>query len=434
MPEENIQETELMYQSLMKQKIERMKAEELQYAAEKKKEEELAAQKTAVEKQELAYQDFKDRFIKEMKLDSSSPIGGSGSDVRVVASGVNSEMLQFQTYHKKFLEQHGIEKSVAYGSDYHIGVLEGNFAYTDSDSGCVDVVDDWVPADYYCSMIWQAKQNFGYLAGKVTVRGCDINAGNGGVAQIRVVGARTSVTTLTMSQGCTCVSCLSNTWTTYSTTVDVLADYTVLCDIDVFKAGTVLKPAVIEAMSRNLARELDNRIYYELYNAIPGYTQTLAAVLDCNGGLSGSCCSLASNLYESIIALEATMREAGYFDQAKPVLIISPTVAAILKYKDTPSAPAWMNSQVQVSKGQVITIGNIDVIEYPDAISCAATSALTLCLLIDPTRAVSEIYGKRPTFKMDYDPIECFSTKIVAAMWVAVDELDTGAIGHIVSP
>jgi len=78
-------------------------------------------------------------------------------------------------------------------------------------------------------------------------------------------------------------------------------------------------------------------------------------------------------------------------------------------------------------------IGNIKVIESCHANTCTDLSGQEMAILIDPTRAIGEAWGKRPTFKVDDDPIECGSQKIVLRMWADFATLDTGAIGHVVN-
>ncbi|GAI11290.1 unnamed protein product, partial [marine sediment metagenome] len=61
-------------------------------------------------------------------------------------------------------------------------------------------------------------------------------------------------------------------------------------------------------------------------------------------------------------------------------------------------------------------------------------AALTVAVLLDPTRAIGEAYGKKPFLKTDEDPIECDSWKYVMRCYIAVQCLDYLAIGHIVNP
>ena len=452
MSEDTISETqklEMQYAELLKKKTQFMAQEVTAYEEQASKKLEETKAKEAEEAKEAQYLAFKEKMAKEYKLDptpSLDPMANSGSPTQTS----NPKMMVYKQYHDEYLKSKGIENVYGYGSPAHLMNIDpagGNvslpanfnpYAFTDSDSQCQDDVDAWSPADYYCSMVWHAAQNYGQLAGKVTVGGCDISAGNGGVAQIRTLSARTSRTTLSLSQGCSCISCTSNTFSTYTATIDIYGAYSVICDIDEFRIGSVYKPAVIESMARDLAYNKDRVIWTQLLSpAKPGQSVTLQAVLGCAGVISSganSCCSLASNLYASIIRLEAQMRESGYFGEAEPILIMSPTVAAILKYKEALNSPAWFDSSFVVENGLLKRIGNINIIEYGDAPSCSGTSGVTFAIMIDPTRAVSEFYGKHPTWKEDDDPIECLSYKLVLHEYVAIDDLDPGAIGHIVAP
>jgi len=441
MSEDNISDTqklEMQYAELLKKKTDFMANEVAAYEEQASKTAKATKAKEDEDAKEAQYIAFKERLYKENpKMEptpSLDPMANSGSPMKTT----NPKMMAYRQYHDDFLKAHGTDpvSMYNYGSDAHIAYLDGHeaYAFTGSDDGCVDAMDSWSPADYYCSMMWHGVQNYGQLAGKVTVRGCDINAGNGGVVQIRNVSATHGVQTLTLSQGCSCLDCSGTTVSTYTATIDIHGIYRVICDIDEFRVGGMYKPAVIESMARDIANGKDREIWSQLIGApTPGQTVTLPADLACSGTIVGSCCSMAANLYQSIIRMEALMREAGYFKSAEPTLIMSPTVAAVLKYKEGTSSPQWYDSSFSVTNGLLTKIGSINVIEYGDGPTCA-DSTQTIAVMIDPSRAVSEFYGKRPQFKEDEDPIECLSTKLVAVEYVAIDDLDQGAIGHIINP
>jgi len=434
----DIQKLEMQYAELLKKKMSFIEKEVAAAEEAEKAKEEEEEQKKEEEEEEAKYMAFKERFVKEMNLDTRPAIDPMANSEKQPVNILRAKGTEALTaYREAFYKKHGIENPVAYGSDAFVAQMDGleGYAFTDSDSGCADDVDAWTPADYYCDMIWHGKITYGYLSGKITVQGCQLKNGDGGVAQIRLISARNSATTLSMSQGCTCISCVSNTWSTYTATTDVIGDYAVICDIDEFRAGDVLKPSVIESMSRGIAHNIDWQIYNELLTvATPGQTVTLPQALDCDGGAAtGSCCSVAGALFDNIIRLEALMRGGNYFDTEDPYLLIHPTIAAVLKYKDGIQSPPWFQSQMTVQDGVLTKIGSIRVIEFPMSEACTASSGVTIGIMIDPARAVSEIYGKKPFFKMDDDPIECLSTKIVAGVYVAIDDLDANAIGHIVT-
>ena len=442
MTEDEISDTqklEVQYQELMAKRNAFMAQEVAAYEEQASKKAEEEKNKLAEDAKEAQYLSFKERLYKENPgmeaTPAIDPMAASSPAINVS----NPKMAAYKQYHDDFLRANGTEDPTNiynYGSNAHQAYLDGmeSYAFTDSDKLCQDDVDSWSPADYYCSMVWHAAQNYGQLAGKVTVRGCDIKAGDGGVAQIRVISARTSRTTLTLSQGCACISCSSNTFSTYTATIDIYGAYSVICDIDEFRIGGMYKPAVIKSMAMDLAHNKDRVIWTQLISApAPGNTVTLPDDLACNGATGGSCCSMAARLYQNIIRLEALMRADGYFKECPPTLIMSPTVAAILKYKDGASIPMWFDSQFTVTDGLLTSIGHINIIEYNDGPQCTASTA-TIAIMIDPCRAVSEFYGKPPSWKEDDDPIECLSYKLVLHEYVAIDELDQGAIGHIINP
>jgi hypothetical protein len=216
--------------------------------------------------------------------------------------------------------------------------------------------------------------------------------------------------------------------------MEVYGDYKVLCDLDLFTAGDVVKSAVIKSMSARAAERVDYKIYSVLAAASPTYHEHLTGACGGTRGTDGVCCTYTMDIYNQIVDLEAVMRAAGYFDEADPILILSPTVARYLKYKDGLQMPSYIASQIKMDGLKLAAIGNISVIESCHANACTATGSAVQAILIDPSRAIGEAWGKRPTFKIDDDPIECGSQKIVLRMWADFAILDTGAVGHILNP
>jgi hypothetical protein len=316
-------------------------------------------------------------------------------------------------------------------------LLNGSEAFiaTDSDSGCEDDVSAWERADCFADVIWQSvicRSDF--LTKGITVKGLDFSEGCGGKVQIRVINHASPSSDFGAMSPCTCLTCVSNTFTTYTLTMEVYGDYKVLCDLDLFTAGSVVKKAIMDSMSIVAQERIDNKIYSELSGATPTYTSSLGASCGGSIGTDGDCCTYTVDLYNKIVDLEATMRNAGYFKGVDPILILNPTVAAYLKYKDGLSMPSYIAANISMDGLKLAGIGNIKVIESCHAGVCTTTGAAVQAILIDPSRAIGEAWGKRPTFKVDDDPIECSSQKVVLTMWADFAALDTAAIGHILNP
>jgi len=432
--DKTIADLEKEYKQLLAKKTAAMREE----LAEQEK---IQAAKLAEEKEqedkvkfEAAVKSALDKKLEEMKL---KPEDGSIVD-DVQATNTEKPKLDGEiAFAKKFADSRGIKKFQAYESLVNDYVSTGMNAFiaTDSDSGCEDNVDAWEVKDCFASVIWQdvlCRSDF--LSKGITVKGLDFKAGCGGLVQIRVINHADPSQDFTSLDPCACMSCVSNAFTTYTLTMKMYGDYKVLCDLDLFTAGDVVKSAVLKSMSEVAQERIDNEIYTNLEANSPTYSEALGAACGGSRGSDGDCCTYTMDLYDKIIDLEADMRAAGYFKGVDPILILSPTVAAYLKYKDGLNIPAYIASSIQMDGLKLAAIGNIKVIESCHANACVTDSSEVQAILIDPSRAIGEAWGKRPEFKTDDDPIECQSQKIVLRMWAAFDVLDTAAIGHIVNP
>lgn len=310
------------------------------------------------------------------------------------------------------------------------------FKATDPDASCPLDTSDWEVVDCFVNEIWFSVLCKSDFLGKIGHRKYDYNAGCGMKLQIRlltIASPSQDWTDTSSSTPCDCLTCVSDTLSTYSVTIEKYGDYRVLCDEHFMRAGEELRSAIISAMKKRLAERIDNRIYTNLEAATPGYTQDLAAACGGSRLTDGLCCTYAVDLYDKIISLEADMREAGYFADADPVLIVSPTVARYLKFKDGLNIPPYMAGQIKVNGMQIVQIGNIKVIESCHANSCVTDADEVQAILIDPSRAFCEVWAKQPLFEFKREP-KCGSEDVVVWAYGAFDVLDTNAIGHIVNP
>ena len=329
----------------------------------------------------------------------------------------------------------GLSSYEAKAGDYS---AMGTIAFTDSDDGCIDDVAGWESSDVFADVMWEAvlcKSDF--LSKNITVKGLDFTKGGGGLIQLRYINHATPSKDFEAMDPCSCMTCVSNAFATYTLTMEQYGDYKVLCDLDIFTAGDAIKTMTMQSMMTRAKERIDYKIYNELYSATPTYTATLDT--DCVGAKTwgrttdGTCCDFGTNLFEKIIDLEAAMRNAGYFDLRDPVLIINPTVAVHLKYRSGLSTPMYWYNNIEMEGTKIAKIGSIEVIESCHASDCDSFAGAVQGILIDPSRAIGEGWGKRPTFKTDDDPIECESQKVVLTMWADFGVLDTGAIGHILN-
>lgn len=435
--EKTVEEIEAEYIGLMSEKVERMKADKATFEAAEALKSSEATIAAAVEAAKLQWEEEQKTAQDAAReaAEEGNPLDQTpGSDTPGTVPE-NQKVVDIAT---RWLSKKGIKmEDVKPYSAAELNSEGANpnyqaFAMTDADTGCEDVVTAWSPADVWCNSIWYAAQCKSVLAGKVTVRSCDIGKGDGLTVQIRTISADTFPAAL---GACECASCISNTFSSYSLTLARYDLYKVMCNLDEWDVGEVLPVAMAETMSRSFALGVDGLIYAALVGATPTYTETLAsdAICDPSRQTNTNCCTYATELYTSIIQLEADMRSAGY-GQEGFVLILHPTIALYLKYKEGVNPPPWVNN-ITMDGNELSAIGKIKVIELCGANDCTNVGTGDIVgVLFDPTRAVGEAYGKKPHLKKDEDPIECDSWKFVYRMYIAVAALDQASIGHILQP
>ena len=339
---------------------------------------------------------------------------------------VEKDTNEYGTWFNKFVGKSG-HKYLDYEEIASLSPIE----YTDSDSGCDTDVSSWSPADTYVNAVWHAMYCKADLM-KLCVPGLEINKGDGLTVQIRTIGKFGAPTE---ADACECVSCASNTLSSYSLTLKQYGMVTEICEKDVWDVGEIYRSKMIEAMGLRWAEFFDATIYSELETATPGTTETLSNALACTPSLSGSCCSDTSliDFYHAVNNLVASMRE-GTTPYDPDYMIISPTVGNILKRMQEPTVQPWASSIIKIdSDGKVASFNGLKVIEYCGANSCTDLSGQEVAIIIDSSRAVGSAFGKRPQMYQDFN-VDCNSTTV--AMWCfwACAELDTEAIGHIINP
>jgi len=338
-----------------------------------------------------------------------------------------ADIADINSMYKEF----GVEGSWEYGQpgmpENHINDATFNFT-AGSDNGCDEssqLDNNWSIQRHFCNIIWHAKECHGNL-GRVCASVCDVSAGHNARLDIKVISARADPTSVS---ACTCLSCASNTFDRYSITLNQLGDYAVLCSWDEFQVGSSYRRAVIKSMAMHWGVYFDAQIFAAISGAASGYTETLNNTLDCNGVISGSCCTNGSDIYGRLLDLDARMRAAGYNPD---YFICSPTIANYFKYLQTPGSALAMPS-IEMDGTVLTKIGHIKVIEYCGATACSTATATEFGWLIDSSRAVGQAFGKKPTLEIERDA-ECNSWKLVFWAYWGCSALDVNAIGSLVSP
>lgn len=430
-----IEELEKEYKELLASHLADLQAEK------DKKDTVLAAQKVEDDKKEF---DAKvEAKVNEM-LEKVQNHSNDGDDMDNSSDNntQTGDAIKVPRFFASMLKANEIETFAPYENkdfmDSYIELGKDAFSATNADAGCNDVVTAWENNDYFADGIWMSIVKKSDFLGKVGHRKINYQLGSGAKAQIKLVtvvdpsldwSALESTTT-----PCECLSCNSNGFTTYTITLKKYGDFKVLCDEDFLTAGNEIKSAVIKAMKASLQNKIDTAVYGNLSGATPTYTEVLAAGIGSSTRQNNAnCCTYTVSLYDRIIDLEAKMRAAGYFQDTNPVVILSPTVAAFLKYKDGLNIPAYIASQIKMDGTKLTGIGQIQVIESPHANAASDDAGAVMGIMIDPDRAFAEMWGKKPTFEFDRD-ISCGSNEVVVWAYASFDVLDEACIAHILNP
>lgn len=307
--------------------------------------------------------------------------------------------------------------------------LYENIELTNSDSGCDVDVDSWEKTDVFVNAIWHTMYEASNLL-KVCVKGLSIGVGDGHTVQIRTITRFSRSDITETSAPCECISCSSTSFSTYSISIKKYGISTEICEWDVWQVGNEYRTNYLKSLGGVWAEQFDYLIYNELDTATPGYTTSVATSV---AGMSGSCCSDSFLLaaYNGIDSIVTQMRTAYY----KPdYILMHPNMAAVFRRMQDP-APIFANTIDIAKNGALKSILGIPVIEYAGAVDPLDTGTTTgdeLVIIIDSSRAVGGVFGKKPRMESERN-IDCDSTTYAMWCYFGAAELDTGAIGHVVA-
>lgn len=308
------------------------------------------------------------------------------------------------------------------------GLGEDTFNFTNSDSDCDTTVASWSPADTYVNAIWHAMYEKADLF-KIAVKGLNLKAGDGMSVQIRTIGKFGDPSNVA---ACECISCSSPALSTYTLNLEQYGISTEICEEDVWDVGEKYRSAMLKSMGATWAEYFNSLIYAEVEGATPGYTSNIATGdLSCDFAIGGSCCTDTTlmTMYNALDEVITDMRSANY---APDYIILHPEISRMFRAIQNPS-PIFA-STVEIGKnGSLKSFLGVEVIEYTGANDCSdATSGDVVAVVVDSTRAVGAAFGQRPKLESDRN-IDCNSTTYAMWAFFATDELDTNAIGHVVS-
>ena len=291
----------------------------------------------------------------------------------------------------------------------------------------------WIPADVYANLILDGIVCYGQLSGVVTAMEYDFTKGGGDTIQVRYISPRThSCTSQTDSLGCQCLSETSSSFGTYSIKVEPWGDYDIICGYTIWETQGNIVEMILKEMAKRMSKCRDEQIYTELSGS--GFTPnvTVTSNASCgDGAISGSCCTFTFDLYNSVISVQKHMQGDAY---EPDYVIMHPDVAAFLYFKDGAGYHHSAMPQVQFDgKGQLTTIAGMKVIECCNANMCNKGAARVMAIVIDSNRAIGEVWGKKPTFEVERDPV-CDRYKHVLWQYWGTNRLDPNAIGWITNP
>jgi hypothetical protein len=286
----------------------------------------------------------------------------------------------------------------------------------------------WIPADYYADLILEASVCYGQLSGVITAIDYDVAQGTGGIVQVRSVPARTAQGPMA---ACSCLSAPSSTLTTYSITIQPYGDYDEMCAYSLWKANGPVKDRILNEMAKGLAHARDVAIWAAITALGVPPTYHAHSTVSCTSTATDSgCCGsqYGKSFYNAVIEVTQAMKAAAYHPD---YLILNPTVARYFYNKDYLYENGFQTKYD--ANGNMTMLHGLKVIESCCATACATTSKGTMAVIIDSSRAVGEAWGMRPKFEEERIAY-CDKYRETIWMYWGCNDLDLGAIGHVLNP
>lgn len=291
----------------------------------------------------------------------------------------------------------------------------------------------WIPSEKFSDFVLRGVYQNGDISGKSCVIGADLSAGDGDTFNFRMVSKRTGAISST-----DCNGCLSTSSTDFD---DVAVDVKQYGDMDTIETfadwqayGDVLGSVAIE-MGERLAFTRDSLLWTALCGSTPNTTADVTTSWSSTRTLEGSCCTFGFDIYNSIVDARQHLMGDGY----KPdTVLIHPYAASYLYYKEGNQGQPLENFALVKynSDGYLSSIAGMKVIEVKAAVADDADPSAggdELAFVIDSSRALGEVWGKRPKFHEFYDG-QCNNTELTVWMYYGCDTVDDDAIVEIDNP
>ena len=290
----------------------------------------------------------------------------------------------------------------------------------------------WIPTEDYASLILEGVVCYGQLsANGITAIEYDMGAGKGDTVNIRTVTARTHECSVS---SCGCLSVTSNTLGEATIDVNAYGDYDKICGFTEWKTNGNILQVVAKEMSKRMANCRDSAIWTLLCNCTPNLTGRTKSVWSWKESIASvTCCEYQFDLYNSIVSVRQHLIGDCYNPD---VVLLHPYAAAYLYYKENSAMPDFGSTiRYSADGSRVETLLGMRVIEVGVAAaddSSPATANDEVAFVIDSSRAIGEVFGKRPTMNTFYDG-KCDATELTMWQYWGAAILDGNAVGVITS-
>lgn len=271
-----------------------------------------------------------------------------------------------------------------------------------------------VPADVYATFVLEALYAERKFEGLVAATTEDLTAEAGDTVKVAALAARTAQGPIAegtaLTDNASSISVVPITLSKYGDYDLVNAE--VFEDQKLFDSGDFLRN-----MGRALAEAIDQTAYDALEGAAAVHTEALATA------------GVYADLYDKVVDLKKKMEGA----KLRPShLIIHPDQEAQF-LKDT--SEGIKLTQIDASAGNVSMVAGLSVVVSPLANAQSATLSEVQAIVIDSSRALGEVWGRRPdTTVDDVSRREFDQVKLVTWLRYGNAVLEAAAVGHIKNP
>jgi len=293
----------------------------------------------------------------------------------------------------------------------------------------------WIPTEDFVDLVLEGIVCYGALSGNgVCALDYDMGAGKGDTVNVRTVTARTHTCANTTAGNC--LSVTSNTFSEHTIDVNQQGDYDKIASFTEWKTKGNLLKQVANEMSKRLANCRDATMWTNLCGAAANTTINTTSAWAASRA-TDSCCNFTFDIYNAIIDAKQHLSGDCY---SPDTILIHPYVAAYLYYKENGNIPPVGDIaplvRYSADGSGLESIAGMRVVEVGVAVADDSSPSSTndeLAFVIDSSRAMGEVWGKRPDFNQFYDG-KCNAIELTLWTYWGTSILDANAIVAIESP